>query len=317
MSEFSEITVHTTTAGSELIADAMWAYTDFGVSICDANDLIELQKGNGIYWDYIDDNLKSDERADVLVKCFVSLDKTEEVRKSLRADIDRMVQNANGAIAFGSLEDTVRTVDGDAWMEVWKEHFRPIHLGNVVVVPEWIEYTPKEGEKIVLLDSNMAFGTGEHETTSLCVELLQDYLTPDSVCIDVGCGSGILGISAVKLGAKQAYLTDIDPIAVDSATHNAKLNGVANKITVSHSNLLDENKVTGDVILANITAEVLVLLSPSIPKYLVKNGVLILSGILHDRVEKVKTAFSTQGLTLIKERAKGEWNALVFRRTQS
>lgn len=314
MSEFSEITVHTTTAGSELIADAMWAYTDFGVSICDVNDLYTLQKGEGVYWDYVDDSLKMDERADVLVKCFVALDKTEEVRKQLRADIDALVENAAGAISFGSLEDTVRTVDGDAWIDVWKEHFRPIHLGNIVVVPEWIEYSPKQEERVVLLDSNMAFGTGEHETTSLCVELLQDYLTADSVCIDVGCGSGILGISAVKLGAKHAFLTDIDKVAVDSATHNAVLNGIADQVTVSHSNLLDENEVTGDVILANITAEVLVLLSPSIPKYLADGGVLILSGILHDRVEKVKAAFSSQGLTLEKARAKGEWDALVFRR---
>lgn len=314
MSEFSEITVHTTTAGSELIADVMWAYTDFGVSICDVNDLYTLQKGEGVYWDYVDDSLKMDERADVLVKCFVALDKTEEVRKQLRADIDALVENAAGAISFGSLEDTVRTVDGDAWIDVWKEHFRPIHLGNIVVVPEWIEYSPKKEERVVLLDSNMAFGTGEHETTSLCVELLQDYLTADSVCIDVGCGSGILGISAVKLGAKHAFLTDIDKVAVDSATHNAALNGIADQVTVSHSNLLDENEVTGDVILANITAEVLVLLSPSIPKYLADGGVLILSGILHDRVEKVKAAFSSQGLTLEKARAKGEWDALVFRR---
>jgi ribosomal protein L11 methyltransferase len=225
-----------------------------------------------------------------------------------------MVQNAAGAVDLGSLEDTVRVVDGDAWLEVWKEHFRPIHLGRIVVVPEWIKYAPKAEEKVVLLDSNMAFGTGEHETTSMCVELLQDYLTPDSVCIDVGCGSGILGISAVKLGAKHAYLTDIDPVAVDSANHNGALNGVAEKITVSHSNLLDENHVTGDVILANITAEVLVLLSPSIPKYLKEGGVVILSGIIHDRLAAVKEAFALQGLKVEKERCKGEWHALVLRR---
>ena len=315
MSEFSEITVHTTTAGSELVADAMWNYTDFGVNICDVNDIVTLQKNkDGVYWDYIDDSLKLNERADVLVKCYVSLDKTDEVRRALRADLHTMSGNAAGCIDFGSLEDTVRTVDGDAWLEVWKEHFRPIHLGRIVVVPEWIKYEPLSDEKVVLLDSNMAFGTGEHETTSMCVELLQKYLRRDSVCIDVGCGSGILGISAVKLGAKQAYLTDIDPVAVDSARHNAELNGVADKITVSHSNLLDENKITGDVIVANITAEVLKLLSPAIPRYLAAGGTLILSGIIHDRLDAVKEAYAAQGLTLIEARVKGEWNALVFTR---
>lgn len=315
MNQFSEITIHTTTAASELIADAMWSYTDFGVNICDANDIVNLQKGkDGIFWDYMDDNLKINEKTDVLVKCYVALDKTEKVRRSLREDIASMVKNADGMVDFGSLEDTVRTVDGDAWLEVWKEYFRPIHLGKIVVVPEWIDYTPTADEKVVLLDSNMAFGTGEHETTSMCVELLQEYLTENSVCIDVGCGSGILGISAIKLGAKKAYLTDIDPVAVDSANHNAALNGVADKVTVSHSNLLDENKVTGDVIVANITAEVLALLSPSIPKYLAEGGALILSGIIHDRLNMVKETYEREGLFVEYEREKGEWHALVLRR---
>ncbi len=314
MSEFYELTIHTTTIGSELIADAMWNYTDFGVNISDVNDIISLQKGkDGVFWDYIDENLTINERADVLVKCYIALDKIDEVRKNLRKDVAELAKNAGGAIDFGSLEDTVRLVDGDAWIDVWKEHFRPIHLGKIVVVPEWIEYTPAPDEKVVLLDSNMAFGTGEHETTSMCVELLQDYLTAQSTCIDVGCGSGILGISAVKLGAKQAYLTDIDEVAVSSAKHNAKLNGVDEKITVSHSNLLDENKITGEVIVANITAEVLAMLAPSIPKYLKTGGVLILSGIIHDRLDFVKAAYGAQGLTLEKEVRKGEWNALVFR----
>lgn len=315
MSEFSEITVHTTTSASELVADAMWNYTDFGVNICDANDIVQLQKNkDGIYWDYMDESLKINERADVLVKCYVSLDKTEEVRKALRGDLEVMVKNAAGALDFGSLEDTVRTVDGDAWLEVWKEHFRPIRLGKIVVVPEWIHFEPKTDEKVVLLDSNMAFGTGEHETTSMCVELLQEYVHEDSVCIDVGCGSGILGISAVKLGAKQAYLTDIDPVAVDSALHNAKLNGVEEKVVVAHSNLLDENKIVGDVIVANITAEVLCLLSPSIPAYLEAGGTLILSGIIHDRLDMVKEAYAAQGLKTVKHIRKGEWNALVLKR---
>lgn len=315
MSEFSEITVHTTTAASELVADAMWNYTDFGVNICDVNDIVTLQKNkDGIFWDYMDDSLRINERADVLVKCYVALDKTDEVRAALRQDLLVMKENGAGSLDFGSLEDTVRTVDGDAWLEVWKEHFRPIHLGKIVVVPEWIEYEPQADERIVLLDSNMAFGTGEHETTSMCVELLQKYIREDSICIDVGCGSGILGISAVKLGAKGAYLTDIDPVAVDSAKHNAALNGTADKITVSHSNLLDENEITGDVIVANITAEVLQLLSPSIPRYLAPNGTLILSGIIHDRLEGVKAAYAAQGLTPVEARVKGEWNALVFKR---
>ena len=166
---------------------------------------------------------------------------------------------------------------------------------------------------MVLLDSNMAFGTGEHETTSMCVELMQEYVTPQSVCIDVGCGSGILGISAIKLGAAKAYLTDIDPIAVESALHNSELNGVADKTVVAHSNLLDDTTVQGDVMMANITGEVLKLLAPSIPKNLKENGVLILSGIIESRLEMVKAAYEAVGMEVVFERRKGEWFALVLR----
>ncbi len=315
MSQFTEITVHTTSAASELVADAMWNYTDFGVNIFDVNDVVALQRGaDGVYWDYMDDSLVWNDRADVLVKCYVAMDRAEEVRRALRADLAAMVQNAAGAIDFGSLEDTARTVDGDAWLEVWKEHFRPIHLGRIVVVPEWIGYTPAAGEKVVLLDSNMAFGTGEHETTAMCVEYLQDYVRKDSAVIDVGCGSGILGIAAVKLGAKRAYLTDIDPVAVDSARHNARLNGVADKVTVLQTDLLRGAAATGDVIAANITAEVLTVLAPAIPACLQAGGVLILSGILSDRAEKVKAAYEAQGFSMEREREKGEWHAFVFRR---
>ena len=315
MSQFTEITVHTTSAASELVADAMWNYTDFGVNICDVNDIVALQRGEGgVYWDYMDDSLVWNDRADVLVKCYVAEDRAEEVRSCLRADLARMRENAAGAIDFGSLEDTARMVDGDAWLEVWKEHFRPIHLGKIVVVPEWIKYTPRDGEKTILLDSNMAFGTGEHETTAMCVEYLQEYVSPDSTVIDVGCGSGILGIAAVRLGAKKAYLSDIDPVAVDSATHNATLNGVGDAVEVVLSDLLAGNEAVADVIVANITAEVLTLLASSIPAYLKSGGVLILSGILNDRVEKVKAAYEPQGLSVEKECSRGEWHAIVFRR---
>ena len=117
---------------------------------------------------------------------------------------------------------------------------------------------------------------------------MQDYITPDSVCIDVGCGSGILGISAIKLGAKKAYLTDIDYVAVTSATHNSELNGTADKTVVAHSNLLDDTEIQGDVMMANITGEILKLLAPSIPKNLKREGVLILSGIIESRARTAK-----------------------------
>ena len=146
---------------------------------------------------------------------------------------------------------------------------------------------------------------------------MQEYVTPDSVCIDVGCGSGILGISAVKLGAKKAYLTDIDYVAVSSATHNSELNGTADKTVVAHSNLLDDTDIQGDVMMANITGEILKMLAPSIPKNLKKDGVLILSGIIESRLSMVKDAYEEVGMRAVRERRKGEWFALVLKHKEA
>ncbi len=313
--KYIELTLHTTTQASEIISDVMWNYTDFGVTICDRNDVIALQKSkDSTYWDYMDSELTAEKNSDVLVKCYIAQADAETVIPAILRDILDAKERAGDALPFGTLEDTKRSVDGDDWIDVWKKHFRPIHLGKIVVVPEWIEYTPQADEKIVLLDSNMAFGTGEHETTSMCVEWIQEFLTPDSVCIDVGCGSGILGISAIKLGAQKAYLTDIDPIAVESALHNCQLNGVAEKAVVAHSNLLDDTDICGDIMFANITGEVLKMLAPSIPKNLKENGVLILSGIIDSRLDMVKDAYENVGMEVLFERKKGEWFSLVLKR---
>ena len=166
----------------------------------------------------------------------------------------------------------------------------------------------------MLLDSNMAFGTGEHETTSMCLELLQTAVRAGDTVIDVGCGSGILGIAAVKLGASRAYLTDIDYVAVRSAEHNSALNGTKSQTTVALSNLLDDATIVGDVMTANITADILCTLSESIPKNLKPGGTLILSAIIESKLEQVIAAYRAQNLTLQKQIRQGEWFALLFTR---
>ncbi len=311
--KFTELTIHTTSEGSEVIADVLWGYTNYGVAISDVKDVIALQQNKAMYWDYIDESLTND-RCDVLVKAFIPLEETETTAPKIRADIENAAINGKEYIDFGSLEITRRVVEGDDWLEIWRKHFRPLHIGaSVVIVPEWIDYDKEDGEVIIKLDSNMAFGTGEHETTSMCLKLLQDYLKEGDVCIDVGCGSGILGIAAVKLGAKLAYLTDIDDIAVKSAKHNCLNNGVSAKAVVAHSDLLNDAEIKGDIMLANITGEILCRLAPSIPKNLKNGGTLILSGIIECRLDMVIKAFTAQNLKLEKKVKEGEWFALSFK----
>ncbi len=311
--KFTELTIHTTSEGSEVIADVLWGYTNYGVAISDVKDVIALQQNKAMYWDYIDESL-TNYRCDVLVKAFIPLEETETTAPKIRADIEKAAINGKEYIDFGSLEITRRVVEGDDWLEIWRKHFRPLHIGaSVVIVPEWIDYDKEDGEVIIKLDSNMAFGTGEHETTSMCLKLLQDYLKEGDVCIDVGCGSGILGIAAVKLGAKLAYLTDIDDIAVKSAKHNCLNNSVSAKAVVAHSDLLNDAEIKGDIMLANITGEILCRLAPSIPKNLKNGGTLILSGIIESRLDMVIKAFTAQNLKLEKKVKEGEWFALSFK----
>ena len=313
--KFIELTVHTTTEGSELVSDILWNYTNYGVTISDVNDIIALQNDKRTFWDYMDDDLASTPpESDVLVKCFLALDIAEETIRKIVADLYALSDRARGYVALGSLETGRREIEGDDWIDVWKKHFRPIHIGKVVVCPEWISYAVQEGEVIVKLDSNMAFGTGEHETTSMCLELLQTAVRAGDTVIDVGCGSGILGIAAVKLGASRAYLTDIDYVAVRSAEHNSALNGTKSQTTVALSNLLDDATIVGDVMTANITADILCTLSESIPKNLKPGGTLILSGIIESKLEQVIAAYCAQNLTLQKQIRQGEWFALLFTR---
>ena len=311
--KFTELTIHTTSEGSELVADVLWRYTNYGVAISDVKDVIALQRNKAMYWDYIDDSLTKD-GGEALVKAFVALNETENVVPLIRGDLEELKVNGGDFVSFGTLECTRRIVEGDDWIEIWKKHFRPLHIGEkIVVCPEWIKYEKQPDEQVVLLDSNMAFGTGEHETTSMCLKLLQECITPQSVCVDVGCGSGILGISAVKLGAKFAYLTDIDDIAVKSATHNSEINGVSDRIKVVRSDLLGDAEINADLVFANITAEILCRLAPSVTAHLKRGGTLVLSGIIESRLDMVLDAFSAQGLKLEKQLKEGEWFALSFK----
>ncbi|MBO7186840.1 MAG: 50S ribosomal protein L11 methyltransferase [Clostridia bacterium] len=308
--KYIEITVHTNTMGSEIISEIMWEYTDQGVAINDMNDVLELDKMKKGTWDYVDEDLIKNFSADVLVKGFVPISEVGKI-----SEIENRIFALKDYFDFplGSLEVVKREIDGDEWLEKWKENFHPIKIGkNITVVPKWLDYTVSDGETVIWLDSNMAFGTGEHETTYMCVELLEKYVMPNTTVIDVGSGSGILGITASKIGAKKVIMTDIDECATTASLHNVKLNGVSNA-EVYLKNLLDDDKTVGDIIVANIMAEVLVGFSYGIGKNIKKDGLVILSGILKTKEDMVKTAYVNAGFTHIETLYKGEWCATVFR----
>ena len=309
MDKYVELSVYTTHIGGELVSDILWNYTDGGVAISDIEDVIALAR-EGKSWDYADDSIFTADKT-VIVKAYFPESAAAETLKKVEKDLFELKENS--PLDLGTLETVKRTVDGDLWREQWKEHFKPIKLGRAVIVPEWIKYDEKEGETKVLLDSNMAFGTGEHETTSMCVLFLEKYVKESDVVLDVGCGSGILGITASKLGAKEVIMTDIDECAVTATEHNMELNDVKN-CKVYLKNLLDDNSVKGDVIVCNIMAEVLIAFAPKIGDNLKENGVIILSGILTDRKDRVRKAYESAGFVFDAETVKGEWAAMAFRK---
>ncbi|MCI6733587.1 MAG: 50S ribosomal protein L11 methyltransferase [Clostridia bacterium] len=314
--KFTELTVSTTTSAQELVADIMWNYTNYGVAISDVLDVVELLNDRKSTWDYVDDAVLRELNSNVtLVKAYIPLDITDETVKKIAADLDELKKNcAENGIETGSLETVKRIVDGDDWIEIWRKHYRPIELGNVLICPAWIERKPKEGQVEIIIDSNMAFGTGEHETTSMVISLMQNYVKNAETVIDVGTGSGILGIAAAKLGAKKVVMTDIDYVAVKSAKHNCEINGVADKCEVDLNNLLDDKNITGDLVLANITADVLLILSDSIPSHVKNGGVLIMSGIIKSRVNEVIDRYSAIDFELVQRKDEGEWIALVMKK---
>ncbi len=309
MENYIEFTVKTTHEGAELVADVLESFSESGISIFDVQDVIDLTK-SGKNWDYAEDSIYSLDKT-VLVKAYVKKEDQVKTERDIYGALNALKENC--PFNLGSLEIIKKAVDGDIWREKWKEYFKPIKLSNIVIVPEWIDYKVQKGEIPVYLDSNMAFGTGEHETTSMCVEFLQKYVKPSDIVLDVGSGSGILGITASKLGAKQVVMTDIDECAVTASIHNSKLNGVENA-TVLLKNLLDDEEIKGNVIVSNIMAEALIAFSSFISKNLLENGIIILSGILTDRVDKVENAYKNNGFKLIDKNVKGEWCALVMQK---
>lgn len=301
------ITVQTTHDGSELVACFLEEAGATGVNIVDAYDLKELlQNKSPIFWDYVDDALLSMD--DIVRVCGFYTDKPS--RQTIE-QLTEQLQNAKQQmpVDMGSLlVEEGESLGDDDWLENWKLFYRPIQIGAVTVLPAWLP--PVDGV-VVKINPSTAFGTGEHESTKMCLQLLQEIDLADKQVIDVGCGSGILGIAASKLGAAHCYFADLDPDAVKNCRENIALNGVDNCL-VQTAPLLQGCQVKGDVILANITADVLLLLADEILPYQRAGGYLIVSGIIVGREQQVLEAFIAKGYAVCKALAQQDWRAYLL-----
>ena len=303
--KYYEVTVDTTSEASELVAEILTEGGRNGIGIYDKDDLADLAD-SGIVWDYMEEHLIAKD-VKVQVKGYFE----EENFPITQKDIEERLQflKENCPFDYGTLSLTVGVVDDCDWIESWKQYYKPIKAGRVTIVPEWIEYVPQDGEYIVKIDPGMAFGTGEHESTKMCLDLLQSLGMEGKSVIDVGTGSGILALAAAKLGAEHVEAYDIDDNAVKSAKENCALNNLDDKIIVANANLLDKTAGKFDVVLANITADVLITLARSLGNYMKKDGIVIISGIILKREDDVKNAFEEAGFSVFERINKGEWVA--------
>lgn len=303
-----EVTVATNTETSEIVADILYELGSNGVAIYDTEDVESMLKSD-IIWDYIDEKLLKKSEI-VTVKGYYDTENISDILLELDSALEKLRNNSLSAV--GSLEVATMEIDDQDWVNVWRKYYKPIHTGRIVVVPNWIKYEPKDGETPIFIDSGMAFGTGEHETTRLCLELLSELDTSGKDVLDIGTGSGILGIAAAALGAKSVFMSDLDIVAVESAKKNLALNTAQSVVSVKHCDLLSEADISGDIILANITADILIRLSKEIKEHMRPSGYLIISGIIHMRADDVRGAFLSSGLKLDTERVDGEWRAMRF-----
>lgn len=303
------VTVSTTTLGSDIVSCYLFEMGAEGVSIQDKNDLADLVKGKSeLFWDYIDDSLFAQD--DVVKVTAFYRDKPSDLSlKALREQLD-FAREAM-PVDMGLLDIALgETTDDDSWYDNWKAFYKPIRVGDVTVLPAW--ETETEGKITVKINPCMAFGTGEHESTQMCLKLLQQLDVKGKQIIDVGCGSGILGIAAMKMGAAHCYFADIDDNAMKNMRENAALNGVTN-YEARTASLLDGCSHTADVVLANITADILITLADMVGRHIRKNGYLIVSGIIAERKDEVLAVYRQKGFAVEEEVALKDWRAYLMR----
>lgn len=314
--KFHKITVHASSLGVEFIQGVLMGAEAECFEIIDPTDLQELLDTQYVPFDYVDDALLETKDDEPMVRVYLADNSQGREKMELILEGIEALRNET-EFDLGSLKTEISETDDSEWADNWKEFFHPLPIGNSFVVkPTWEDW---EGEdRIVLeIDPESSFGSGQHETTSLCLEALEDISLEGVSVLDMGCGSGILGIGALLLGAKDVLAVDIDKNAVDIAVKNANLNKVENFEGLCGNTLSDQGvyeKVTSKkygVILANIVADVIIAMAPTFKKVLADDGILICSGIISPRKGEVLTALAENGFALTGIGEKNDWVAIT------
>jgi ribosomal protein L11 methyltransferase len=303
-----EVKVVTTSEAVEPVSGIFYGLDVKGVAIEDPKDILNREQGP-LTWDFADLNILEYGGKAAVVKGYFSED--DDLEKLTKYVEEKIKDLRDMGIDPGEGKVFAQVVREEDWANNWKKYYKPTKIGeNIVIKPIWENYDVKAGEIIVELDPGMAFGTGTHETTRMCVLALEKYITPDTTVFDIGTGSGILAIAAAKMQAKKVIGVDLDPVAVDSARENIAYNKLGN-IEILEGNLMDVVEGKADIVVANIIAEIICILVEDVKKFLIEGGYFISSGIIKERKEMVIEKLEANGFKVIEENTEGEWVCIV------
>jgi ribosomal protein L11 methyltransferase len=321
--DYLEVTIQTASAGIEDVASALTAGGFDSLVVEDQAEYESFLEDNRAYWDYIDEQFQQKLQNLSNIKLYLEVDGTEEKQLAkLQKVLDALKKRTKKNL--GSLEITSNLLPETNWEESWKDNYPPQEVGQrLVVLPCWLADSDPHGRLPVILDPGLTFGTGAHPSTQMVMEFMEERIQAGMRCLDLGSGSGILSIAALRLGAVAAVGVDIDPKAEDIARENSLYNGfAAPEFTALTGNVLTDTELMDtlrqqkwDVVLVNIVADVIIALAPVLPRFLEEESLLICSGILDTRLEDVKKALAAAGLAVTQVRAKEDWRSITAKRS--
>ena len=308
MENWIEITIHTTNEASEIVESILLDYGSTGVAIEDPTTLEENLHDD--FGTIVELSPTDYPEVGVIVKGYINeLNFDDETFNRFKDELEQLGKNINIG-EFFKIETT--TIQDSDWENSWKDYFDILNIGEkFVIVPTWREYENEEDKYVINIDPGMAFGTGGHETTSLCIKNLEKYVKPHGNVIDVGCGSGILSIAASYLTDGNLKAVDLDKLAVDVSRENFALNNLENRIEVEEASLLTKETKKYDVIVANILAHIIELMLEDAYKLLEDGGYFITSGIIKDKKDELLEKMLKQGFKLVEETSDNEWYSFV------
>ena len=307
--QWTEVSLQTTHEQADTIADILYSAGAQGVAMEDP--LLINQLRNSGTWELCDIPEQQNTEVVTVTAYYPDDDKLQERLAFIEREVKAVEERIGAKCVFRN--PLFRTLCEQDWANEWKQYFHVTHIGRrLVIKPSWEKYDAKPEDLVIEIDPGMAFGTGTHHTTSMCMETQEDIITPEAEVFDVGCGSGILAIAAAKLGAKNIVAVDIDANAVRIAKENIANNGLSDAITVKEGDLLHGTEGKADVIIANIIADIIIMLLPDVAKKLKATGRFLASGIIEEREDDIRKAAAANGIKVLSVKHKGGWVAMLM-----